>query len=91
MMADKKEVGVKTSDKGTYIEPSDRAPYNPDNKFKSKAQFIADEKVRREKELKLKEYAAELDRESAGKIETPKPEPTKEEKAKPRGRPKKIE
>jgi hypothetical protein len=66
-MAERKEQGLKTTDKGTYIEPKDRAPYNPDNKFKSKAQFIADEKIRREEELKVKEYAAGLRKESVEK------------------------
>jgi hypothetical protein len=90
-MADKKEQGLKTTDKGKYVPPSERAPYNPDNKFKSKAQFIADEKERKEQELKVKEYAAGIKKEAAEKKETPKSEAPKEEKPKSRGRPKKIE
>jgi hypothetical protein len=69
-MAERKEQGLKTTDKGTYIEPKDRVPYNPDNKFKSKAQFIADELKRKENEMKVKEYAAELKKETGDKKET---------------------
>lgn len=89
-VAKEKEQGLKTTDKGTYVEAKDRVPYAPNNNRLSKKQFIEQERLRREKELKIKEFSAQLEKDISGQQATPVPIESKEEK-KPKGRPKKIE
>lgn len=88
-MAEKAEIKeLKKRDRGVVVPPHKQAPYDKENIHLSKAQFIAKEKERKEKALKVAEYAATLDKEPEEKIPEAKEE---KEKAKPRGRPKRIE
>lgn len=87
-MVDKKEKGVRTDDKGTYIEPKNRAPYAPENIHLSKAEFIAKQEKAKEK----KKLMAEKEKEVDAELSKPKEEAKVEKKEdKPKGRPKKIE
>jgi len=85
----KQEKGMTTEDKGVFIPMNERMPYSPQYLHMSKSQVIEAERLRKEKELRLKEVAAEIDREHGikkeSKVEAPKVEPKK------MGRPKKIE
>jgi len=76
----------KATDRGVVAE--NPVPYDPTNINLSKAEFVAKEKARKEKELKIKEFAKALDEPEVKKeaeIETEIPKPLK-----PRGRPKAI-
>jgi hypothetical protein len=75
------EKGVMSSDKGTIIPEEKKLPYAPENKNMSKAEFQEAQRKRKEKELKLAEVAAQIDKEQGIVKDEPK-------KA---GRPKKIE
>jgi hypothetical protein len=96
-MADTKKQGVTTDDKGTFIPENMRAPYDPKNLHRSKADFVEAQKIRREKEQKIKAYAAELDnelKEKKAKLDTdvePDKAPEGEPAKKHPGRPKKID
>jgi hypothetical protein len=96
-MADaQKKQGVTTEDKGTYIPPSERAPYDPENLRRSKKQFIEAQRIRKEKELKIKEYASKLDEELADKkakieSEVSLSAESNKEKGKPGRKPKNID
>lgn len=75
------------SDRGVVVK--NPMPYDPENIKLSKEEFVAKETARKEKELKIKEFAATLDEskeevKTEVKVETP-------QVTKPRGRPKKIE
>jgi hypothetical protein len=78
---------TKVRDRGTRVE--NPMPYAPENIKLSKEQFIAKEKLRKEKELKVKEFEKSL---GEDKIEVEKEPISVESKpeAKPRGRPKVI-
>ncbi len=83
---------VKRSDKGVVVPAHKAAPYDPENIHLTKAQFIAKQKARKEKELKVAEFTASLENKVEVKEEIKeKPVEVKEEKGKPKGRPKKIE
>jgi len=85
----KQEKGMTTEDKGVFIPMNERMPYSPQYLHMSKSQVIEAERLRKEKELRLKEVAAEIDREHGARTEVPKEETKKVNKAP--GRPKKIE
>ncbi len=77
----------KATDRGVIVK--NPMPDDPENIKLSKTEFVAKEKARKEKELKIKEFAKTLDEskeetKTEVKTETPKIE-------KPRGRPRKIE
>jgi hypothetical protein len=88
-MAEKQEKGMTSEDKGVFIPMNERMPYSPQYLHMSKSQVIEAEQRRKDKELRLKEVAAEIDREHEVKTETKTEVPKIE--AKPKGRPKKIE
>ena len=79
----------KRHDRGVVVPAHKAAPYDPENIHLTKTQFIAKQKTRKEKALKVAEFEASLDK----KPEEPKAPEVKEEKKeiKTRGRPKKIE
>lgn len=73
--------GSTTKEKGTFIPVEKRLPYNRDLLFKSKAGFLEIERLRKEKELRLKEASEQFDKEQK----------LKKEESKPTKKPKKIE
>jgi len=79
---------TKVKDRGVRVE--NPMPYAPGNIKLSKEKFIAQEKARKEKELKMKEFEKSLDEGNAEvKVEAPvsvEVKPT----GKPKGRPKVI-
>jgi hypothetical protein len=79
---------LKKSGRGVVVPLHKQVPYDLDNIHLSREQFIAKQKERKEKALKIAEFAAGLDGEKEEK-----PAEVKEVKqdVKPRGRPKKIE
>ncbi len=85
----KQEKGMTTEDKGVFIPMNERMPYSPQYLHMSKSEVVAAEQKRKEKELRLKEVAAEIDRENEASIKMPKEETKKVSKSP--GRPKKIE
>ena len=80
-------------DRGVVVPVHEAAPYDPENIHLSKAKFIAKQKERKEKALKIAEFAAGLENPQASKEEAKQPEAKIEDKPvkKPAGRPKKIE
>ena len=67
--------GVTTSDGGTYIPPNERVPYDEENKYLSKADFVKKQRLRREKEAQLKAYEKEIEKKQdipKAKIKKPK-------------------
>lgn len=94
-MARRKEDKIK--DKGVYIPPELREPYAPENIRLSKAEFIEKQRIKRERQLKIKEYESKLRNEGIdSKVEESVGSGNEEDVelsviAKPRGRPKKIE
>lgn len=88
-MADKEEIKqAKRENKGVVVPPHLVKPYSPENIHLSKAQYIAKEKIRKEKALKVAEFEASLDKKPEEQ-KTPVVEEKRE--AKKRGRPKRIE
>jgi len=90
-MAEKKEQGLSTKEKGVYIPPEHRAPHRPEYLNMSKADVVAAEKKRRADDAKVKKYKEELkaDKPAVAEKEEPKSESAIVEKAKKKGRPKK--
>jgi hypothetical protein len=89
--------GNKSTDTGVYIPPDERVPHDPDNLHRSKAEFLAVQEQRREKDRRMREYEATINKDLGIKTPEPEPkeeaekEPEKEKTAKPRGRPKNID
>jgi hypothetical protein len=78
----------KRADRGVVVPPHKAVPYDPENIHLSKAQFIAKQKVAKEKAIKVAEFEASLDKKSEEeKIEVKE----EKEKTKKRGRPLKVE
>ena len=74
-----KDKGKNPKAEGVYIPKDKRAPYNPDNLHKSKAQFIADEKKRIEDDAKIAAFKKDLKK---PKVEAPTdPDPEEPESA----------
>ncbi|MDD5355077.1 MAG: hypothetical protein PHY56_00845 [Candidatus Omnitrophica bacterium] len=65
-------------------------PYAPNNIRLSKADFVAQQKAQKEKDLKVKEFADGLDKPKAKEEVKPEEKGTTEEKKKPGRRPKEI-
>lgn len=74
------------ADRGVVIDPSLADPYDPKNIKRTKAQFIEAQRIRKEKQAKVEEFARGLDSKPA--VEAPKEEAPKVAK---KGRPKKID
>lgn len=72
---EKIEQGVTTQDKGIYIPPEQREPTDPENLQRSKAQFVAHQKAKKEKTLELAKFSKEYDEKKRKGKETPAPAP----------------
>ncbi len=83
MAEDKKTQGLKSSDKGTIVPASQRKPTDRNNLHLSKADYIAKENKRKEKDAAVKKFAAGFGKEK------PAPKPKPEPKAKGKGKGKK--
>ncbi len=82
-MATKEQIAdAKKKNKGIQVTSHEMKPYAPSNIHLSKAQYLAQEKVRKENELKIKEFADNLKKET---------NPVAKEEKKETKRPKKIE
>lgn len=84
MASGKKEKGVTSSDRGTIVPADKRKPGDPMNLHLSKADYIAKENKRKEKEAALAKYAKEYDAKKTAPTGTgpdvPKPKRKKEAK-----------
>ena len=69
--------GMTTEEKGTFIPIEKRVPYDRQNLFRSKAEFIAHQKALKEKELKKEELYRQYEADLKKKQEAIDKEPIK--------------
>lgn len=81
---EKIEQGVMTSDKGVVIPLEQRESPDPENLYRTKAEFIAHQQAKKEKSLEVAKFSKEYDEKKRREKKAPKEEAPIAEKPKPK-------